>query len=508
MNHRSAGGTSLPRTSGMKTPAVRGRMVIGVVLILAITLLSAGIVIGTVYDRQSRTAASALLTSRMQLARQLAGQGVSARQLVNRVDAQGVTATLTLTTGERLGSPPDSGPRREAVLAGSGPIRGARLVLTIDASLLDQSRTALTRTLLLTGLAALLLGALLTVLLTSTVLAPLRRTAGIARRIAAGERGLRLEPTSPGSELGQTAIALDSMLDALEGAERDAVWTRIRGEQFLADVAHELRTPMTGVRLAAETLLHQDLRPDDRDQLLAQIVGEVQRSGNLLDQLLALARSAEAVTDHRAALSLMTSAAAEIDVLSRIHPQLHIVLRTDPAFDPTVGPANAGTVVMAEPTALRSMVRNLLDNAVQAAAASPRRTEQPWVRCRCQVSGGFVTLEVADSGSGVAPGERELIFERMHRGDGDRSRSAPTGSGLGLSMARRFARLHGGDVVLATSRPGDLPPGNGAVFHLVLPVAQEFAHQRAVLGRDGVVDPMADVVGHQPTVGDRRGDHL
>ncbi|WP_353647728.1 HAMP domain-containing sensor histidine kinase [Nakamurella sp. A5-74] len=445
----------------VRTPAVRARLVIGVVAILAITLVSAGWVVGAVYTRQTDDAASALLTSRLQLARQLALQGTAPRQLVNRVDAQGVRATLTLPSGEQLGAAPVSGPRREAVLAGTGQVRGARLVLTIDSALVDQAGSTLARTLVLTGLAALLLGALLAVLLATSVLYPLRRMAQSARRIAGGERGVRLDPTPATSELGQTATALDSMLDSLEGAEQEAVQTRIRGEQFLADVAHELRTPMTGVRLAAESLLHQQLRPDERDELLAQIVGEVQRSSQLLDQLLALARSEPGAAQRREPLSLYGMAADQMRVLQQIHPRVRFALQPELA----IGSAADPTIVVAEPTALRGMVRNLLDNAVRASADA----QQPWVECRWSAADGTVALDVADAGAGVPEAERELIFARMYRGDGDRSRSAATGSGLGLSLARRFARVHGGDVLLWDTRPPGLPQGAGAVFRLVLP---------------------------------------
>lgn len=452
----------------VRTPAVRVRLVIGVVAILAITLLSAGWVVGTVYARQADSAATALLTSRLQLARQLALQGTAPRQLVNRVDAQGVRATLTLPSGEQLGSSPADGPRRETVLGGTGPARGSRLVVTVDSALVDQAGSTLSRTLLFTGLAALLLGALLAVLLATTVLLPLRRMAQNARRIAGGERGVRLDPTVPTSELGQTATALDSMLDSLEGAERDAVQTRIRGEQFLADVAHELRTPMTGVRLAAETLLHQQLRPDERDELLAQIVGEVQRGSALLDQLLALARSEQSAAPHREAGSVYAIAAEELWVLRQIHPRVRLDLRPElAAAEPGSTTGHDPTIVMAEPTALRGMIRNLLDNAVRAAGTA----QQPWVECRWATGDGIVALDIADAGAGVPETERALIFERMHRGDGDRGRSATTGSGIGLSLARRFARVHGGDVLLWHSRPPGLPPGCGAVFRLVLPAA-------------------------------------
>ena len=87
-------------------------------------------------------------------------------------------------------------------------------------------------------------------------LRPLDEVAGLARRITAGQRGERLRPDRVDTEIGQTAQALDEMLDELEGAEARARAADERSRRFLADAAHELRTPVAGVHAAAETLLH------------------------------------------------------------------------------------------------------------------------------------------------------------------------------------------------------------------------------------------------------------
>ena len=107
-----------------------------------------------------------------------------------------------------------------------------------------------------------------------------------------GQRGSRLAPTRTDTELGQTAQAFDEMLDELEGAETRARQAEERTRAFLADAAHELRTPIAGVQAAAETLLHHDdqLDHDQRQHLQALLMREAQRAGALISDLLAAAR--------------------------------------------------------------------------------------------------------------------------------------------------------------------------------------------------------------------------
>ena len=139
---------------------------------------------------------------------------------------------------------------------------------------------------------ALLISALLVAAAVRLALRPLDSMAALAKTVTQGNRGRRLAPTRTDTEIGQTAQAFDEMLDELEGAETRARQAEERTRAFLADAAHELRTPITGVQAAAETLLHHD------DQLSAPtgsicrslLVREAERAGALISDLLAAAR--------------------------------------------------------------------------------------------------------------------------------------------------------------------------------------------------------------------------
>lgn len=441
------------RPTGLAGASVRIRVLLAVVLVLTITMVAAGFVVATLADRQARSTAEQLLTSRLQLARQLAQQQLSPRQLVNRIDAKGIRATLTLADGTRFGLDPVPGPRRTAVLAGGGRFQGAQLVLTADIALLDSAHQSLIRALLVTGGIALLMGALLALLATRFALAPLREVAAGARRIAAGQRGIRMNPTRRGTEVGQTATALDAMLDELEGAEQRAVSSARKTKDFLADAAHELRTPLAGISSAAETLLHQQLTDEVREQLLVLLVRESRRGSRLVDDLLTIARLDAGQPIYPRPTDLLGAVRVEMDRIADDHPALGLQL---------TGPPVAALI---DPAALQGIVRNLLENA--ARAAGPDGTIRVVVQ-----PGDPIRLEVEDSGPGVPDADRGRIFDRLVRLDTARGRWGDGGSGLGLAIARAAAQAAGGDLCCPPAGDGDRPdPLGGAVFVLTLPAA-------------------------------------
>ncbi len=455
MTSASASGSPAGATPGaLRSVSVRARVLLAVVVVLGVTMLAAGFVVATVFERQSRASAEELLTSRLQLARQLATQNITPKQLVNRVDAQGVRATLTLTDGTEFGFDPVPGPRRMATLAGTGRLRGAKLTLTVDTVLLNGARGTLVRALLITGLASLLVGALLAFLATQLALAPLRRVAATALRIAGGQRGIRLNPTRRQTEIGQTAAAMDAMLDELEGAEGRALDSERRTKDFLADATHELRTPLAGISSAAEALLHQPLSADQREQLLVLLVREARRGSRLVDDLLAIARSDGGQPNVAVPTPITVIARDELSRIAAAHRKVTLQV-TGPQLQ-----------VLADPAALQGILRNLLDNAVSAAGESGTVAVTLY-------RGDPVVLDVADSGPGIPDVDRDRVFDRLVRLDAGRSRGGDGGSGLGLAIARAHARANGGELVCL---PADADAGRnqlgGARFRLTLPAAQ------------------------------------
>jgi signal transduction histidine kinase len=412
-------------------------------------LILLSIAINAIFIAQSNRNLDALLTGQAQLARQLARSGVGPQQIVNRVQAGGVQAHLVLRNGTEFGTPITSGTVKTTAITLNAPTRvdGANLTLAVDTALVFDARRTLRRILMITAVIALVVSAVLVAAAVRLALRPLDSMAALAKTVSQGNRGYRLAPTRTDTELGQTAQAFDEMLDELEGAETRAQQAEERTRAFLADAAHELRTPIAGVQAAAETLLHHDeqLDHDERQHLQALLVREAERAGALISDLLTAARLDAGIDLDLAPVSLRTLAHSEIDRVRLLHPETAVTM--------------SGPEVIAHADAARvsSILRNVIDNAVRA--AGPEGQVHLVVREHDQ----FAIAEIWDSGPGVPPSQRERIFERLVRLDHGRAGDAG-GSGLGLAIARGYARAHGGDLTCED------PRGSGAMFRLVLPL--------------------------------------
>ena len=419
-------------------------------IVLAVMLILLSIAINAIFIAQSNRNLDALLAGQAQLARQLARSGAGPQQIVNRVQASGVQAHLVLRNGAEFGTPITSGATTKAstiTLNAPARVDGATLTLSVDTTLVSGARRTLRRVLLITSVIALLVSAVLVTAAVRLALRPLDSMAALAKSVSQGNRGRRLAPTRTDTEIGQTAEAFDEMLDELEGAEARARQAEERTRAFLADAAHELRTPIAGVQAAAETLLHHDdqLSHDERQHLQALLVREAERAGALISDLLTAARLDAGIDLDLAPVSLRTLAKAEIDRVQLLHPETVVTMS---------GPE---VVARADAAKVSGILRNVIDNAVRA--AGPRGTVHMVVREHDQ----FAVAEIWDSGPGVPPSERERIFERLVRLDHGRAGDAG-GSGLGLAIARGYARAHGGELTC------EEPRGSGAMFRLVLPL--------------------------------------
>jgi signal transduction histidine kinase len=413
-------------------------------------LILLSIAINAIFIAQSNRNLDALLAGQAQLARQLARSGAGPQQIVNRVQVSGVQAYLVLRSGAEFGTPITSGATTKATtITLNAPTRvdGASLTLSVDTTLVSGARRTLRQVLVITSVIALVVSAALVTAAVRFAMRPLDSMAALARSVSQGNRGHRLAPTRTDTELGQTAEAFDEMLDELEGAEARAQQAEERTRAFLADAAHELRTPIAGVQAAAETLLHHDdqLSHDERQHLQALLVREAERAGGLISDLLTAARLDAGIDLDLAPVSLRTLARGELDRVHLLHPETVVTMS---------GPE---VVARADAAKVSSILRNVIDNAVRA--AGPQGEVHVVVREHDQ----FAIAEIWDSGPGVAPSERERIFERLVRLDHGRAGDAG-GSGLGLAIARGYARAHGGELTCED------PRGSGAMFRLVLPL--------------------------------------
>ena len=433
----------------LNTVSLRLRVTTAVIVVLAVMLGLTSVAVNAIFVAQSNRSLDALLDSRVQLARQLARAGVGGQQIVNRTETDGVRAYLVLRNGTEFGTRPPTGLGiRSTTITLNAPTRvdGAQLTLTIDTALVTGARQRLRRILLITSMVALLVSAVMVAGAVRVALRPLDSMAALAKTITEGNRGRRLAPTRTDTEIGQTARAFDEMLDELEGAESRARQAEERTRAFLADAAHELRTPITGVLAAAETLLHHgdQLPAADRERLQSLLIREAQRAGTLISDLLAAARLDTGVDLDLAPVSLGQLAYSELDRVRLLHPETSV----------TTG--GSDVIVTADAGQVSGILRNLLENAMRAAGPQGR------IHLNLDEHERLAVVEVWDSGPGVPPSERERIFERLVRLDHSRTQDAG-GSGLGLAIARGYARAHGGDLVCAD------PGGPGALFRLTLP---------------------------------------
>ncbi len=206
---------------------------------------------------------------------------------------------------------------------------------------------------------------------------------------------------------------------------------------FIADAAHELRSPLTAVRLQLQLL---DRAPDEpaRVQARAALGAAIERAVHLIEQLLTLARQEPA--DARAAMQPVALEAAAAEALTDMHA-LALTRDIDLGLD-AAGPA----AVRGNAEALRILVRNLVDNAVRYTPAGTR--VQVRVSARPGGDGGAL-LEVIDSGPGIPATERARVFDRFYR----RASAPQGGCGLGLAIVKAIAERHGAQIAL-TEAPG------------------------------------------------------
>jgi signal transduction histidine kinase len=258
--------------------------------------------------------------------------------------------------------------------------------------------------------------------------------AGIDRQV----RSLEVTEAIGGAIVLALLAALARMLVLLDRAVSEARASEAAMRTFLADASHELRTPVAALHATAERLLRdQPVRPA-RDAIEAQLARDSGRLGNLVDDLLNLARLDARERPHRERLDLADRAAAAVAATRLANPAAGIELVT------------AGPVpVTGDRDALLRAVRNLLDNACVVA-------DTVVVEVRLAASGP--TISVADDGPGVPADQRERIFEPFVRLPG----SPPGGTGLGLAIVRRTAESHGGTIAC------DPCPAGGTRFTLRL----------------------------------------
>ncbi len=255
----------------------------------------------------------------------------------------------------------------------------------------------------------------------------------------------RLAVRNTGDEMDELAAIFNDMLSRLE---RSFVQQR----QFMADASHELRTPIASLRAEASIALSQARSSDDYKRSLQHVRDDARRLSEVVDDLFTLA-----LLDAEGGLLKRTEFFLEevlVESVSRIQP-----LAQDRGVALTFRPSVEARCV-GDPVLVDRVVTNLLDNAIKYSSAGCS------VLAELERGDDIHIVRVSDNGAGIPVAAQARVFDRFFRADEARTRSNTTGgAGLGLSIAWRIARAHGGDLVLTSSG------ARGTVFTLMLPAS-------------------------------------
>ena len=282
--------------------------------------------------------------------------------------------------------------------------------------------------------------ALLIWLAVGQALRPLERLTGLvkARRVDA------LEPL-PDAQLPEEVRPLVGALNELLARLQAALG---RERAFMADAAHELRTPLTALHLQMDVLARASGEAE-RSAALERLSEGVERAIRLVGQMLALAREEPRHAVPHVPVALEPLAREVIAELLPLADARHIDLGLSAARPLSVS---------GDAEALRTLLRNLVDNAVRYSGEGGRVDVS--VEDAAGSGGARTELAVTDSGPGIPPEERARVFDRFYR----RAGSAPPGSGLGLAIVRAIADAHGATLTLATG-----PAGRGLRVSVAFP---------------------------------------
>ena len=317
-------------------------------------------------------------------------------------------------------------------------------------SLTSQNATLdlLSRSLLFTGLALLLLITLITSLVVRQIVRPVREAARIAEGFTAGNLNQRMqikgkdEMARLGTAFNEMALSLQDQITRLENLSRVQ-------QRFVSDVSHELRTPLTTLRMASE-VIHSSR--DQFDPNIARsaelLVAQIDRFESLLEDLLEVSRfDAEVAILESVEFDMTALATRCISDLSLLAKERSTSIELTHPREPVL--------IHADIRRVERILRNLLSNAIEYSDSKP-------IRMKIVASETEVAVGVRDYGVGLEEASAYRVFDRFWRADPSRAR-VRGGTGLGLSIALEDARLHNGELE-AWGRPNQ-----GAHFVLTLP---------------------------------------
>jgi signal transduction histidine kinase len=301
---------------------------------------------------------------------------------------------------------------------------------------------SINRSLLLGGSVAIVIALLLTFVLSRRMSSPIGVLANAARRLGRGDLSQRVQFQSKG-EVGELAQAFNSMAADLEHSEQ------LR-RNMIADIAHELRTPLSNIRGYLEAIRDRVMKPN------AATIRSLNEETALLSRLV----------DELQELSL--AEAGELKLVYRAEDIANVVKQAVTSWQPKVA-AKEISLSLDLPDNLplvnidRQRVNEVLHNLLENAVAHTRKGGT--INVAAAKRGDWVEISVSDTGEGIPAEDLPNIFERFYRVDRSRAR-ATGGSGLGLTIAKRLVEAHGGKITVQSKL------GKGSCFSFTLPIAE------------------------------------
>jgi signal transduction histidine kinase len=311
-------------------------------------------------------------------------------------------------------------------------------------SFLRRFRETLARPLLQAGTAALILGIILSLIISHSIARPLGKVAGAAGEIAAGNLDARAPVEGP-TEARRVAEAFNAMASQVQAG-------RQAQRELVANIAHDLRTPLTSIQGYAQALMDGTAAtPQAQRQAATAIHEESQRLHRMTSALLDLARFEAGQVE-------LAQEPVDLGALVRRRAEIARVQAQEAGIDLTVTAPAPGVIARGDEARLAQVLDNLLSNALAHTPAGGQ------VAIGVAARGRWAVVTVADTGAGIPEAEMPRIFERFYRGD--RARRGP-GTGLGLAIVREIVNAHGGTIEVESV------VGEGSVFRVRLPGEHE-----------------------------------
>ncbi len=294
------------------------------------------------------------------------------------------------------------------------------------------------------GLAALLLSLLLAILLARWITHPLQDVISAARSVPAGQ-ARPLKPHGP-REVQDLTRNFNEMAARVQASQKSQ-------REFVANVSHELKTPLTSIQGFAQAILDGTAEsPEARQQAAGVIHAEAGRMHRLVLDLLDLARLDAGTAD------LQYSSVNLPGLLNNIAEKFGPLARAA-GVDIQVEPASLPPVT-GDGDRLAQVFTNLVDNALKFTPGGGSITLKP------ALDGNEIRVDVADTGSGIPAASLPHIFDRFYQADASRPGGQKHGAGLGLAIAREIVQAHGGTISVRST------PGQGSIFSVHLPLAR------------------------------------